>query len=103
MKIKVEIEDTDLLGLHGIAELLCEQNGLTLDSVDGSSATFSNPDSENYGYPRYRVDLKAGYAEHEDNGEWRPHGEEFDCPVGNDWSDVVFVKAEDGTEYAVCP
>jgi len=102
MKIKVEIDSNELFTFREIAEIIAEQNGLSVDSVEGKTAIFSNPDNELYGYSRYRVDLKTGYTECEDNpGEWSVSDVDFDCPIRDDWSEVVFATGEDGKTYAI--
>jgi hypothetical protein len=103
MKIKVEIDTMDLFTMTEIAQTMAAENGWKLKEVVGNIGVFWNPESEMYGSEEYRIDLSNGFTQgRDDGGEWTNEPLPTDCPLGDkDWSQIAWVKAEDGTLYAV--
>lgn len=103
MKMTVTIDSRELFTLTEIAQIIATQNGWKLKEVVGNIGVFGNPESEMYGFEEYRIDLRNGFTQgRDDGGEWTNEQLPTDCPFGDkDWNQIVWVKAEDGTPYAV--
>lgn len=101
MKVKVEIDNRELITFTEIANMVAEREMWTLVSVADGVALFRNDDPE-YGYRDYKVDLRTGETRARDDGEgWHFEPLPTECPVRDDWDMIPWAVGEDGTVYAV--